>query len=190
VIRPAIIVLLVTSTAVAAPRTKHRHGSLVIVIDRASMPGDAAKSATTAAVAALHPTDDVAVITYGVEGLVFTKPKPARKFSWSNDVAPVQARGDADQYAALKLAHDILSEPRSKHHAVLLSDGPPESIGVAELLLDMHYDGITVSMIGVGDADVERLTWMADAGGGQLYMSEVAALSKWLVKDVVTALPR
>jgi Ca-activated chloride channel family protein len=190
-----LLLVALVSTAVAAPKKKHEHGTLVILIDRSgSMQGarlDAAKDATKAAVGALDPSDDVAVIAF--DSLAFKlAPLGAASKLDPRDIDRITAGGGTNIRPALALAYHVLGGVKGKKHVVLLSDGEAPTDGLVELLEKMSHDeDITVSTIGIGDADRSLLQMIQEAGGGRLYMvDDLGALPKVFMKEVAIALPR
>jgi Mg-chelatase subunit ChlD len=188
--------IAMTAVAIAAPAKKpHEHGTFVVLLDRSgSMQGprwEFAKEATKAAIAALDPSDDVAVITFDSEAMIVVKVQPAGKFA-PQTLAKLQAGGGTNYLPALELAHKTLAKLKGKKHVVLLTDGQAPSDGIAERLEKMHDDAITLTTIGIGDgADRNLLMQMADAGNGRLWMvDDPSSLPKIFVKEVETALPR
>lgn len=55
---------------------------------------------------------------------------------------------------------------------LLLTDGEATSERLVELVTKMRDARITVAAIGLAGADRDRLSQIADAGGGHLYMVE------------------
>jgi len=122
--------------------------------------------------------------------MVFVGLEPAAKVD-KRSIDRLQAGGGTDYVPALELAQQTLAKLKGKKHVVLLSDGEAPSDGLVERIHQMRESGITLSTIGIGDADRKLLTTMADAGNGRVYMADdLSLLTKLFVQDVATALPR
>jgi len=72
---------------------------------------------------------------------------------------------------ALSLAASMLREADAKRkHVIVLTDGRSSDAGVLPGMAGrLHESGISVSTIGVGEADIETLNEMAGRGGGRFY---------------------
>ena len=192
--RLALVVSCMVATVASAAPNKHEHGTLVILIDRSgSMQGnrlDAAKAAMNAAASALDPTDDIEIVAFDSDAMVFVRLEPAAKVDKRN-IDRLQAGGGTDYLPALELAHQSLAKLKGKKHVVLLSDGEAPADGLVERIHQMRESGITLSAIGIGDADRELLKTLADAGDGRVYMADdLSVLTKLFVQEALTALPR
>src|SRR6185436_4694655 len=69
-------------------------------------------------------------------------------------------------------------------HVILLSDGQAGYEGIAEVCREMRANRITVSAVGIGDADRNLLQLVAENGEGRFYLAEDASeLPKIFVKE-------
>ena len=57
-------------------------------------------------------------------------------------------------------------------HVILLSDGQAPYDGIYQLADEMRASGITVSAVGIGDADRNLLKLVAEHGEGRLYFTD------------------
>jgi Ca-activated chloride channel homolog len=192
--RVAMLLALVASTAVAAPK-KHEPGALVLVIDRSgSMQGpklEAAKKATLAAIATLHPDDTVTVIAFDSESTVYVKPQPAaNKKAIEDDLKKLLSGGGTNIFPGLKEAYELLQTQKVKtKHVILLSDGEAPYDGLPELVDDMVASKITISTVAVPGADEKLLDDISKRGLGRAYkVSDMSKLAPTFVKETQLAL--
>ncbi len=193
--RVALAALAVTAVAAAAPAKKpHEHGTLIVLIDRSGAmqgaPLDAAKQATKAAIAALDPTDDIAVIAFDRAAFLWVRLQPAGKVK-ADDLARLRAGNGTTYLPALELARDTLAERNGKKHIVLLSDGEAPRDGLEDVVAELANDHATLTTIGIAGTDRNLLARLAELGNGRLWLvDDATSLSKALAIEVSTALPR
>jgi len=103
-------------------------------------------------------------------------------------VGKIDAGGGTTFLPALQLAYEQLEGLEGvRKHVILLTDGEAPSDGVIELVKKMHDHGDTVSCVGVGGADRNLLSMIADGADGRLYMlDDVKATTKVFVKELDT----
>jgi Mg-chelatase subunit ChlD len=192
--RIALVLVMIASTAIAGPKKRHEHGTLVIVLDRSeSMRGvrlDQAKEATRVAIAALDPSDDVAVIAFDSEAMFVWRPSVASKFK-TGAIDRLQAGGGTNMVPALVEARDFLLDAKGKKHVLVLTDGETPEDGLDDVLATMSKATITITTVGVVGADRNLLNRIAEAGNGRVYMvDDLNVLPRVFVREVTTALPR
>jgi hypothetical protein len=107
----------------------------------------------------------------------------------SNDISRLTASGGTNIYPALNEAYQALQPANAKvKHVILLTDGQAPYDGISELCQEMRSARITVSAVGIGDADRNLLQNIADDGDGRLYMVEdIAALPRIFMRETTEA---
>jgi Mg-chelatase subunit ChlD len=184
------------SPAVTIPKPiPDQSGALVLVLDRSgSMQGpklEAIKEAATAAVDALDGNDQVAIVMFDSEATVLVPLQAsANRQQISATIAGLKAGGGTQMLGALRSAHDILAGAKAKvKHVILFSDGQAPSDGLVELARQMRQQQITLSTIGVADADEKLLEMLSTEGGGRTYrVEDLAQLSPTFVNEAKLAL--
>ncbi len=130
---------------------------------------DIAKEAILRAAEALAPTDQLGVVTFNENA------------HWAVRTAPIDfgaleaglgfgADGNTNIYAGLKAAYDdLVRNPATLRHIILITDGWSTSGAYDELLAEMRAAGITLSTIGTGGGSAEILRRLAEESGGRYY---------------------
>lgn len=130
---------------------------------------DVAREAILRAAEALAPTDQLGVITFD------------QNAHWAVRTAPVDfgaldaglgfaADGNTNIFAGLQAAYDdLVNNPASLRHIILITDGWSTHGAYDELLDDMKAAGITLSTIGTGGGSAEILRRLAEESGGRYY---------------------
>jgi uncharacterized membrane protein len=130
---------------------------------------DIAKEAILRAAEAMAPTDQLGVVTFNENA------------HWQVRTAPIDfgalgagldfgADGNTNIYAGLKAAYDdLIRNPASLRHIILITDGWSTSGAYDALLADMREAGITLSTIGTGGGSAEILRRLAEQSGGRYY---------------------
>jgi Mg-chelatase subunit ChlD len=193
---PAIAIALALCVALpAGAKPRFEPTAVVFVIDRSgSMQGlrlDTAKTAVKGALEGMDADkDQAAVVTFDSEADVrapLTKVKDLDRKA----IQAIVSGGGTNLLPGLKVAKEALAKVDAKtthKHVVLLTDGEAPSEGIAELVDGMAKDGITISAMGIGDADRELLSVISKHGHGTLYMvADVKSLPEVMAKDVVAA---
>lgn len=164
--------------------------ALVLVIDRSgSMSGEKlemAKESARATAEVLDPTDLIGVVAFDNQPITIVRlQKASNRLRISTDIARLQPGGGTNIHPALQEAYTILAPANAKvKHVILLSDGQASYEGIAELCDEMRANRITVSAVGIGDADRTLLTMIAEHGEGRFYMTENAnELPKIFMKE-------
>ena len=130
---------------------------------------DVAREAILRAAEALAPTDQLGVVTFD------------QNAHWAVRTAPVDfgaleaglgfpADGNTNIFAGLKAAYDdLLNNPASLRHIILITDGWSTHGAYDELIDDMQAAGITLSTIGTGGGSGQILRRLAEESGGRYY---------------------
>ncbi len=192
-----VIIVAVLALAVAgeAAPTKHRPGALVLLLDRSgSMKGarlDAAKTAALAAVYALDPTDQVAIVTFDTDADVVVPLQSAgNQKPIAQQIAKIESGGGTAFVPALSAALAELGNSKAaSKHVLLFTDGESPSEGVSELIAKLRAANVTVSTIAVGDADTAFLGKISTSGNGHSYfVGDLKVLPRVFARDIADAL--
>ncbi len=153
--------------------------ALVLVIDRSgSMAGEKlalAKEAAIASAELLKKKDMIGVVVFDEKADWVVELQPAgNREEVVSQVSRVMEGGGTYIYAGLYYAYRALSECNAKlKHCIVLTDG--HTTGTREEHIDivqrMAAESITVSTVGIGDADQALLSAMAQAGEGESYFT-------------------
>lgn len=164
--------------------------AIVLVIDRSgSMSGEKiemAKESARATAEVLDPADLIGVIAFDNQPTTIVRlQKASNRLRISTDIARLQPGGGTNILPALQEAYNVLAPATAKiKHVILLSDGQAARDGIAEICDEMRHNRITVSAVGIGDADRDLLQTVAEHGEGRLYMAaDAAELPKIFVKE-------
>jgi uncharacterized protein YegL len=168
--------------------------AIALVIDRSGSMGgpkiEGAKEAARATAEVLSPSDLISVIAFDNRPRTVVRlQRASNRFRISTDISRLTAGGGTNIYPALKEAFDILATANAKvKHVIVLSDGQAPYAGIAALCQEMRAARITVSAVGIGDADRNLLNIIADNGEGRLYMTDdLSALPRIFMKETTEA---
>jgi uncharacterized membrane protein/secreted protein with Ig-like and vWFA domain len=130
---------------------------------------DIAKEAIIRAAEALAPTDQLGVVTFDQNAHWAVRTAPI-DFGALEDGLGFAADGNTNIYAGLKAAYDdLVNNPATLRHMILITDGWSQSGAYDELLDDMRAAGITLSTIGTGGGSAQILRELAEESGGRYY---------------------
>jgi uncharacterized membrane protein len=130
---------------------------------------DIAKEAILRAAEALAPTDQLGVVTFNENAHWAVRTAPI-DFGALDAGLDFGADGNTNIYAGLKAAYDdLVANPASLRHIILITDGWSSSGAYDELLADMRGAGITLSTIGTGGGSAQVLRRLAEQAGGRYY---------------------
>ncbi|MBN2048804.1 MAG: VWA domain-containing protein [Spirochaetales bacterium] len=159
--------------------------SLVMVIDKSGSMGgevfpgvsklDLVKEAVMAAVDVLNPFYTLGVLAFDADyRWAVPMTEAGRKEDISRGVGTVTAGGGTLLYPVLEEAFRVLMRNSSEiRHVILLSDGQTDDTGLYDLVESMAEEGITVSVLGVGEnTDKMLLEGLALRGRGRWYYTD------------------
>ncbi|HYP24427.1 MAG TPA: VWA domain-containing protein, partial [Actinomycetota bacterium] len=130
---------------------------------------DIAKEAIIRAAEALAPTDQLGVVTFDQNAHWAVRTAPI-DFGALEDGLGFEANGTTNIYAGLKAAYDdLVNNPATLRHMILITDGWSQSGAYDDLLDDMRAAGITLSTIGTGGGSARILRELAEESGGRYY---------------------
>jgi hypothetical protein len=130
---------------------------------------DIAKEAILRAAEALAPTDQLGVVTFNENAHWAVRTAPI-DFGALGEGLDFGADGNTNIFAGLKAAYDdLVTNPASLRHIILITDGWSTSGAYDELLDDMRGAGITLSTIGTGGGSAQVLRRLAEESGGRYY---------------------
>lgn len=168
--------------------------ALCLVVDRSGSMGgqkmELAKDAAKSAVELLSSKDFAAVIAFDHASYVVCPMQSAASTGIINSaISTIEAAGGTSIYPGLVDAHDQLRRASAKlKHVILLTDGQSEPGDFEGIVRQMVNDRITVSTVGVGDADNELLKMIAENGKGRHYScDDPQAIPQIFAKETVTA---
>ncbi|MGF1470013.1 MAG: VWA domain-containing protein [Sandaracinaceae bacterium] len=180
---------------------RRRPVALAVALDvSGSMSGNKivqARRALAELVAAMHPEDRVAVVTYNHEARVLVPLTEVRRVRAEIDgrVGELFAHGGTNIPQGLELAASRLAgaPPTHGRRLVLVSDGLDNSgqvvPHVVHRVAERAHGGVTTSALGVGiDYDESFLTGVADAGqGNYAFVARGAELATFLGQELEQA---
>ena len=130
---------------------------------------DIAKEAILRAAEALAPTDQLGVVTFNENAHWAVRTAPI-DFGALDAGLGFRADGNTNIFAGLKAAYDdLVDNPASLRHIILITDGWSTSGAYDALLSDMRAAGITLSTIGTGGGSAQVLRRLAEQSGGRYY---------------------
>ncbi|MDR0705364.1 MAG: VWA domain-containing protein [Planctomycetaceae bacterium] len=168
--------------------------AIALVIDRSGSMGgqkmELAKDAAKAAVELLSPRDFATVIAFDHESYVVCAMQNAVSTGTINAaISTIEAAGGTNIYSGLIDAHEQLRRTSAKlKHVILLTDGHSSPGDYEGIVRQMVNDQITVSTVGVGDADNALLKMIAENGKGRHYScNDPNAIPQIFAKETMTA---
>ncbi len=167
---------------------------ICLVIDRSGSMGgqkiELAKEAAKAAVELLSPRDFAGVIAFDSAAYVVSPMQSASSTGAINSaISTIESAGGTSIYPALVEAHDQLRRVSAKlKHVILLTDGFSEPGDFEGIVRQMAGEQMTVSTVGVGEADHQLLTMIAENGKGRHYScDDPQAIPQIFAKETMTA---
>lgn len=162
--------------AAAATDAEPKRIAVIVALDRSgSMTGpkmDGAALAVQDLADSLPPDAIFGVVAFDSEPAVLVRPQRAANDDDIRDgLARLQVGGGTDFEAALREAGAQLEPIDADRKLILfLSDGQAATEGTLATIQALADAGITVSTIGIVDADTALLGSMAEVGNGRLYV--------------------
>jgi uncharacterized membrane protein len=130
---------------------------------------DIAKEAILRAAEALAPTDQLGVVAFDNNAHWAVRTAPIDFGALGNGLG-FAADGNTNIFAGLKAAYDdLINNPATLRHIILITDGWSTHGAYDELLTDMQAAGITLSTIGTGGGSAGLLERLAEQSGGRYY---------------------
>lgn len=167
---------------------------MILVIDRSGSMGgrkiELAKDAAKAAVELLSSTDELGVIAFdGAPDWVSPMGPLSDKSTVLARIAAIQVGGGTNLYSALEQATPAIQQSTARlRHLIVLTDGystPGDFTGITRTLADAD---VTVSAVGIADADPDLLRSIARIGRGRYYFTDdPAAIPQIFARETLTA---
>lgn len=130
---------------------------------------DIAKEAILRAAEALAPTDQLGVVAFDQNAHWAVRTAPI-DFGTLQEGLAFGADGQTNIFAGLQAAYeDLVDNPATLRHIILITDGWSQSGAYDQLLEDMQAAGITLSTIGTGGGSAQMLRRLAEESGGRYY---------------------
>jgi uncharacterized membrane protein/Mg-chelatase subunit ChlD len=130
---------------------------------------DIAKEAILRAAEALNPSDQLGVVAFDANAHWAVRTAPV-DFDALEAGLGFEADGNTNIFAGLQAAYDdLVNNPASLRHIILITDGWSQSGAYDQLLDDMQAAGITLSTIGTGGGSAQVLRRLAEQSGGRYY---------------------
>jgi uncharacterized membrane protein len=135
-----------------------------------------AKEAIYRSVDLLVPWDRLGVIAFDNAARWVLEPVPAANAQRIKEaVGTIRASGGTDILAGLQLAAEtIVREPSQVRHIVLLTDGGANPEGIPELTEELAGQGVTISVVAIGQGYAPFLADVARIGGGRFHFTDDA----------------
>ena len=167
---------------------------MVLIIDKSGSMGgqkiELAKDAARAAVELLGNKDQIGVIAFDGSPYWVSEVKSAsQKGSVIDRIAGIEASGGTTLYPAMEEAYQALQATSAKlKHVIILTDGHSTPGDFDGMTQEMAASRITVSTVGIGDADQALLERIAEAGNGRYYFSsDGSSIPQIFAKETMTA---
>jgi uncharacterized membrane protein len=157
--------------------------TIAYVIDRSGSMGavgpsgveniELAKEAIIRSIDFLQPTDRAGVVSFDSQGYWIARLQDVRdRLSLQRLVGTLRTGGGTDIMAGMHLvAQDIVPDPSTRKHVILLTDGGANPTGLVDLARNMNQNSnVTTSIVAIGAGAAPFLADMAQAGGGQYHI--------------------
>ena len=168
--------------------------AIALVIDRSGSMGgqkmELAKDAAKAAIELLTPQDFATVVAFDNEPYTIAPMQSTASTSAiMSAVSTIEAAGGTNIYPAMVEAYEQLRRvPARLKHVILLTDGHSAPGDFEGITRQFVRDQITVSTVGVGEADNELLKIIADIGNGRHYScDDPQAIPQIFAKETIAA---
>jgi Ca-activated chloride channel homolog len=151
---------------------------MVLIIDRSGSMGgpkiELAKDAARGAVELLGNKDQIGVLVFDGTPAWISELQPLTdKAAVIGRIASIRADGGTALYPAMQTAFDALrSTPARLKHVIILTDGYSTPGDFDDITAQMAAARITVSTVGIGDADQQLLERIAQLGSGRYYFTD------------------
>jgi Ca-activated chloride channel family protein len=167
---------------------------LVLIIDRSGSMGGPkialARQAARGAVELLNEQDQIGVLVFdGTTAWVSPLLPLKDKDSVMNRIASIRADGGTALYPAMTSALDALQSASARlKHVIILTDGYSTPGDFDDVTSRMAAARITVSTVGIGDADQDLLERIAQLGGGRYYFTDdPSSIPQIFARETITA---
>ncbi|GHT45729.1 chloride channel protein [Planctomycetales bacterium] len=168
--------------------------ALCLVIDRSGSMGgekiELAKDAAKAAIELLTAKDYVAVIAFDNDShIVCAMQSTVSTASIQSSISSIDAAGGTNIYPALNDAFGQLRKITAKlKHVILLTDGQSAPGDFEGVVSQMSAERMTVSTVGIGEADNVLLKKLAEIGRGRHYVcTDPQTIPQIFAKETITA---
>jgi len=135
-----------------------------------------AKEAIIRSIDFLQPTDRAGVVSFDSQGYWIANIQEVRdRLAMQRLVASLRTGGGTDILAGMTLvSQDIMNDPAERKHIILLTDGGANPNGLVELTGRLNEEnGVTTSVIAIGDGSAPFLAQMAEVGGGHYHPVQI-----------------
>lgn len=167
---------------------------MVLIIDKSGSMGgqklEMAKDAARAAVDLLGAKDQIGVIAFdGSPYWVSEIRGGSQKGAVMDRIASIESGGGTTLYPAMEQAYEALQAISAKlKHVIILTDGQSTPGDFDGITNQMAASRITVSTVGIGDADQNLLERISQAGRGRYYFAtDVNSIPQIFAKETMTA---
>ncbi|RME41699.1 MAG: VWA domain-containing protein, partial [Caldilineae bacterium] len=150
-----------------------------------------AKEAIYRAVDLLAPWDRVGVVAFDNAARWVVNPVPVVDVPAIKDaVGTIRASGGTDILAGLQAAAGAMTDETSRvRHIVLLTDGGADPTGIPELVDNLVAEGVSVSVVAIGDDYAPFLEDVARRGNGRFHFArDAATIPQIFAQEAVLAL--
>lgn len=149
-----------------------RSGSMAVPNPNGIPNIELAKEAIIRSIDFLQPTDRAGIVSFDTVGYWIAEIQPVLdRLGLQRLVATLRASGGTDILAGMRLvANDIIDDPSTRKHIILLTDGGANPTNLVELAGTLNREeGVTTSIIAIGAGRAGFLADMAEAGGGNYH---------------------
>lgn len=170
--------------------------ALVLVIDKSGSMGgekiELAKESAIASAEVLKARDQIGVVAFdGAAQWICPMTEATEVDAITAQVARLEAGGGTFIYPALEFAYEALRDSDAKlKHIILLSDGHDSRSGqgYGPLIGAIAADGMTLSTVGIGEADRNLLQSFAEQANGEYYFTtDFGSLPQIITRETLRA---